>query len=61
LAERGQAITENDEKLRKEVDKKINKYLVSSKGKKETKQIISAFITFRTEEGHDEAQNYIKI
>lgn len=44
----------------RKVERKINKYLQSAKGQKETNTIISAFVTFKTEEGHDEAQNYIQ-
>jgi hypothetical protein len=37
------------------MNSKIREYLESPKGIKETTTIISAFITFKTEEGHDEA------
>lgn len=38
---------------------KINEYIKSEKGKRQMNTIKSAFVTFQTEEGHDEARNYI--
>ena len=32
----------------------------SKKGRKEMNTIIAAYITFNTEEGHDEAENFLK-
>jgi hypothetical protein len=60
LKKRGKCITKLDEDGMRKVERKINKYLQSAKGQKETNTIISAFVTFKTEEGHDEAQNYIQ-
>ena len=59
MRKRGEAISKG--KIRDTIvsNIKINEYIKSEKGKKEMNTIISAFVTFQTEEGHDEAVNYI--
>ena len=44
----------------KTVNKEIDDYMKSKVGRKEMNTIIAAYVTFNTEEGHDEAQNYIR-
>ena len=60
MRKRGEAISKGNiqDTIRSNI--KINEYIKSEKGKREMNTIKSAFVTFQTEEGHDEAQNYIK-
>lgn len=60
MKNRGKAITNSYRSAIKKANREINEYVGSSEGRKEMNTILSAFITFKTEAGHDEAQNYIK-
>ena len=40
-------------------DKRINKFLNEAGGKEEVQKILGAFITFKTEDGYNEALRYI--
>ena len=59
MRKRGEALSKGSIQDTIKSNIKINKYIKSEKGLEEMTTIISAFVTFQTEEGHDEAQNYI--
>ena len=42
------------------MNQEINDYVRSKKGRRQMNTVLTAYITFMTEEGHDEVQNYIK-
>ena len=55
MRKRGDFITKGKTAAIARTNYKINKYISSQKGREEMNTIISAYITFNTEEGHDEA------
>lgn len=60
LKERGALIASGKHKLVRSYDEKINKYLLEKNGKDDLQTILSAFVTFKTEEGYNEALRFIE-
>lgn len=60
MKERGDCVTKGDFEGVKRMNYRITKYLQSKRGRSEVNTVLSAYLNFNTEEGHDEAQNYIK-
>jgi hypothetical protein len=60
LKNRGACIASGKHKKIKEHDTKIDKFLNELKGKEEVQKILGAFITFKTEDGYNEALRYIE-
>ena len=60
MKKRGTMMAQGNLQGTKTINKEIDDYMKSKVGRKEMNTIIAAYVTFNTEEGHDEAQNYIR-